>query len=368
MPSPPTSLPAHVYSFGSRPWPESGDLLVDDGDNPVFALDVRDLAPGDYLVLVDARTRVASLYSLETGSSQTLLVPDLAEDPPEQFAESSAAFLLGSREPYPSWRLYDLRARASWGIGETCRGAFTSDLLSPNGEWIGTVCHEDYQMDGVAFEHVLVQFLSTRTGTGVQYVVPSVGTTRDQPSLAWIDEGRALLSRVHLNGEFRACAISPEEGTLYCPALGLGARFAVPGEASPGKPWVPFAGRDRTPTPMLVPMGCFEVGTTCGRVVEIPWEQPVAIMPSADPSIIWWSELRGPDATAEMGLVDLNALELRQLVSLGGDYSAYAMCPDGSCLFLYNHDSETHWRLNLDGSLANVPIGGAAIIGAFSIP
>lgn len=363
----PTNLPAHVYSFGSRPWPESGDLLVEDGDNPEFALDVNDLAAGDYLVIADRDTRVASLYSMATGDIQTLLVPDLAEDAPEQTLIGEGTFVLASREPAGYWRLYDLRAQASWGLGPICRGAFTSDLLSSDGEWIGTVCHEEYQMDGIAFEHVLVQFLSTRTGTGQQFVVPAFQKTRYMPRLTWNSNGSALISRVWIKDEYRACAISPEQGSLYCPPLGLGDMVALLA-IDPEIPWITVAASEERPNPKLVPRDCFEVGKGCGGIVEVSVDKPITLLPTADPEIVWWIELRGPDPTSEFGLVNPITRESTELASLGGDYFVNGACPDRSCLFLHNPDGETHWQLSIDGSLAMVPIGDIAIIGAFSIP
>ena len=360
-------LPDHVYEVDTRPWPEQGDLLEPVGDHPEFGVEVAGLASGSYLLLADRDTRLASAYSLDTGVTEELLWPDSADSRPVQFVLDHGISLLGSREPAGYWRLYDLRERTSWAIGPTCRGAW-NDWLSPDGDWIGTVCSDDLQLEGTTYDHVVIQFLSTRTGIGARFAIPSIVSERDRPDLAWIDDGSALISTVLVRGELRACVLTIEQATMYCPPLGLGAAAAPPGNIAPADGWVPFERSEFLTETKLVPPDCFKVESACEGILQLSESSSNIAIPTSDPEIVWWIELLGPDPTTEVGLIELGSGEFRQLASLGGDYSSRAICPDGSCMFIFQYDSEINWRLNLDGSLQVLPFPGDVILGSFRIP
>jgi len=362
-----TELPDHVYEVDMRPWPEVGDLLEPVGDHPEFGVDIAGLEATSYLLLADEDTRVASIYSLDTGVTTVLLRPDTAESRPDQFVINERVFLLGSLERAGYWRIYDMRERTSWTIGPTCRGAW-NDWLSPDGDWIGTVCSDDLQLQGTTYDHVVIQFLSTRTGIGARFAIPSIVSERDRPDLAWIDDGRALISRVLVSGELRACVLTIEQATIYCPPLGLGAAAAPPGSIAPADGWIPFERSEFLTETKLVPPDCFKSERACEGILQLSETAANIAIPTSDPELVWWIELLGPDPTTEVGLIELGSGEFRQLASLGGDYSSRAICPDGSCMFIFHYDSEMNWRLNLDGGLQVLPFRGDVIIGSFHVP
>ena len=261
---------------------------------------------------------------------------------------------------------FDTAAKESWGVGETCHGTPTH-LISPERGWIGAICEDFIQM-AVPFEHVVMEVLSTMDGVGTRIAIPSSPTQRDRPFMAWLEDAHVLVSRVWVDGELRACTVSFEQATMFCPPLGLDSMVAYGTYTSPKSQMIPFVDFEFPPRATLVPRECLANNGVCSGIQALQIEESRLLITTSDPEIIWWIEPLGPDPTTEIGLVDLDTRTLTQLASLGGDYSSRGPCPDGSCLFLFQHDNEINWRLNLDGSLQVLPFRGDVIIGSFRIP
>jgi hypothetical protein len=186
--------------------------------------------------------------------------------------------------------------------------------------------------------------------------------------MAWLDDAHVLVSRVWVDGELRACTVSFEQATMYCPPLGLDSMVAYGTYTSPKSQMIPFVDFEFPPRATLVPRECLANNGVCSGIQALQIEESRLLITTSDPETIWWIEPLGPDPTTEIGVVDLGTQHLKEIASVGGDYSSRVPCPDGSCLFLFQHDSELNWRLNLDGSLSIMPFGGDVIIGSFSIP
>jgi len=361
-----TRLPPNVFALEAHRWPEEEDLLLGVEQGAEFGTTIGELAPGDYLVVADKEIGLASVYHLETERLEVLVRAPPAEYLGVQFTGDRGEGLVSFRAFPRSWWFYDAVAGGGWGLGETCSGR-PPHRMSPGGGWIGAICHDFIQMTDVPFEHVVMEVLSTQEGVGTRIAIPSSPTQRDRPYMAWLDDERVLVSTVWVVGELRACTVSFQQATMFCPPLGLDSMVSHGVYTSPESLMIPFIDSQVPPRAALVPRECLASNGVCPGVEWLQIDESLLITTS-DPEIIWWIEPLAPDPTTEIGLVDLDTRTLTQLASLGGDYSSRGPCPDGSCLFLFQHDNEINWRLNLDGSLQVLPFRGDVIIGSFRIP
>lgn len=361
-----TNLPPYVYSLSARRVPEQGDLRLAGGVGGEFLVSIGQLAPGDYLILADSGSGVISTYSLGTGEIAALFRANLAEEEGVEYGLMSEEFVLAMPVVGPALRLYDLPQQSWQEIDPSCH--VLRYRFSPSGVWIGAMCDDPSQLEAAPPGQVVMEAISTRDAIGVQFALPRSPTGRDLPVFAWIDDGVALVSKVWVEDEFRACAVSIDSTTMYCPSLGLGAMVSYDVDMFGRSPLIPFVDFDFPPRAALVPRECFEVGGDCPGVRQLQIDQASIVITSRDPEMIWWGEPGSPDATMEYGLIDLATGDLNQIASLGGEYSFEALCPDGTCMFLFQHDSEINWQMNSDGSLQVLPFRGDVIIGSFHAP
>ena len=362
-----TVLPADVFALMATRWPEGGDLLLGGEPGAEFGPAIADLPAGDYLLLGEEEWAVAEIYSLETGATKLLVRAPSGEHRGIQFAIDQAGELVAFQLPGRLWSIFDTASRDGWELGETCNGT-PPHRFSPGGGWIGAICEDFIQMADAPFEHVVMEVLSTQEGVGTRIAIPSSPTQRDRPWMAWLNDQIVLISRVWVGGQLGACALSLESLTMYCPPLGLDSMVGYGEYTSSTSITTPFVDFEFAPRAALVPRDCFASNSVCSGVQELPIDEPRLLITTSDREIIWWIEPLGPDPTSEIGVVELGTRTLRQIASLGGDYSSRGPCPDGSCLFLFQFDSEINWRLNLDGNLQVLPFRGDVIIGSFHIP
>ncbi len=304
-----TSLPPYVYSLSNHRVPEQGDLRLAGGAGGEFLGPIDQLGPGDYLILGDRDSGVVSTYSLGTGETTAILHPTLREEDDVEYGLLSEEFVLAMPVVGRALGLYDLIQQSWQEIDPSCNTL--RYRFSPGGMWIGALCDGPSDLEAAPPGHIIMEAISIRDAVGIQFALPRApGQGRDLPVFAWIDDGVALVSEVWVEGEFRACSVSIEHMTMFCPPLGLGAMWSYDMHIFPGTPLIPFVGFDFPPRAALVPRECFEVGGDCPGVRELRIEQTRIVITSADPEIIWWSEPGNPDLTTEFGLIDLGSGDL----------------------------------------------------------
>lgn len=367
--STPTATPllAFAYPLQSVEWPATGDLRSDLGKGTEIVRSIDSLAPGDYLLLMDPASTVVSAFALGTQD-----VDDVLRLPPLEYVgaqlvthDGDGTLALGV---FPrSWLVFDLADARAWGVVESCNG-IPPHRLSPDGRRIAGMCEDFIQMPDAAIDHVVMEVLSVAEGKGKRFAIPRSPNQRDRPLLTWLDDNHVLVSQVWVQGEFRTCSVSLDLGTMFCPPLGLNGMTISSGHFSPESGLVILVEFGTGSTVTLVPRQCFDPTGLCEGIEQVRSEIARGVIASSDPDRTWWLEAEGPGPTREVGLTDLRAGEFQQIASVSGDWLGRALCPDASCMFLFQIGSGENWRLNLDGSLQALPFAGDLIVGSFEVP
>ena len=363
-----TPTPPDTYTLESRPWPETGDLVLPLDNEVVFFTSAWDLPPGNYFVAKGADEGSVVFVSTDLSETGPLLRLPNGIRHPDGVVSGGDRVLLFERGR--TSRFYDVTLEQAWSLGETC--IYDQVQVSPGGSWIAALCDPARTRMGPD-SHVVLEILSTQGGTGQQLAVPvSPRTNRNEgPHITWVSDDLLAIERFWTGEELGLCVLPPSRQTLYCPP---GLPKDSPGILSHidlSAHFLPLTDLHQLPwRGWLVPAGCLAPGQECSNLIdlgELAWgNRAMVLWGSPDPGLVWWITALDPTPITRAGMYEAPEWQPRELIELGGSYSIEGMCPDGHCVILVNLDNEMRYRLDLDGTLTPFPHG--EIIGSFAVP
>jgi hypothetical protein len=329
-----------------------------------FSTSVRELPSGNYFVAKGTEEGSVDYISADLSETENFI----GEELPDGVVSEGGRILLFGRGR--TWRFYDMLTQEAWSLGETC--VFNQAGISPGGSWIAALC--DPAGTSMSSEpHVVLEILSTRSGTGQQLVIPASPRTNrnEEPHVTWLSDDTLAIERFWIGEELGLCVLPPSQQSLYCPP---GLPKDSPGifmHVDPAAEFHPFVELNRHPRKgWLIPAECLAPGQACGDAIDLgelaTGSQTLAPWGSTDPNVVWWITALDPTPLTRVGVYEAPSWQPRELVQLGGFYSIEGTCPDGHCVILVNLDNEMRYRLDLDGTLTPFPHG--EVIGSFTVP
>lgn len=360
----PAPLPPNTYRLPRQPWPGSGDLLQPLPDAPVIGSALASLPPGDYFATIDREGNAIGYVSLDGELEGTLLAVEPEVDPSWFLFDGSSGLLLVDLGKV-SW-FYNLREGNTWEVGPVCTMR-TYVYLSPDRKWLAAEC-EDVTIPGVAEQHTVIEVLSIDRGVGFRIAVPKTSFTNavQLPLVSWLGSDVLGISNVWIDEHYRTCAYHVTSEILYCPPIFETDEDAPRFSSSSidGRKFVGLIYGDPSWASVMVPRDCFDVGVVCEGVIEL--EPNTVPYFTSNPGLIWWRNLLGPFEPTRVGVYEAPDWTSRQVVRFSKDFATISTCPDGSCMFLEDLDTDLQYRLDLNGQIT--PLHFGEIIGAFSVP
>jgi hypothetical protein len=179
-----------------------------------FSTSVRELPSGNYFVAKGTEEGSVDYISADLSETGELLHLQEGMELPDGVVSEGGRILLFGRGR--TWRFYDMLTQEAWSLGETC--VFDQAGISPGGSWIAALC--DPAGTSMSSEpHVVLEILSTRSGTGQQLVIPASPRTNrnEEPHVTWLSDDTLAIERFWIGEELGLCVLPPSQQSLYCP-------------------------------------------------------------------------------------------------------------------------------------------------------
>jgi hypothetical protein len=354
-----TKLPYNTYPIETSRWPEHGDLLQSIDGNVSFETLIQELSPGRYLVFLNNAENTINYVSLDNESTGVLIKFGENLGLPNKIFRRDGELILAERSS--TWRFYNLSNMSTWRIGPLCDSMYTT--VSPNGEWLIGACSQT-EWDEQGNKVLILQIVSTKDGLGYEISLPFSGSIYDL-RFEWFDSDRLVVSSARDIGKRANCAISFLDRLAYCPPIIPTSSNISYSVRDLGK-YVAFTNLDVSPiTAKLIPSECLIPGKDCSGAIDLGGIEGF-ITPSPNFDIVGWITGIGLEAKTRIGIFDPITWESQQIVELVGNYTIDAWCSDSSCIIIYREETFDRYRLDLGGTLTELPY--EKVIGSFSIP